>query len=244
MPAQDGPAPRDAPSAFDQLGRITLAEQTMESVLQLVCQLVTEVVPGDVAASVSVLAGGRPETPAFAGRLAVGLDERQYEQGGGPCLSAATGGAPVLVDDTRTDQRWPEYLPEAVRRGCLSSLSVPLPLDDTLRGALNIYARQASAFGPGDLERSGRFAGYAAVAVADMQAYRAAVQRGQHLQTALESRAVIDQAKGILMERYKVSADHAFQMMATLSMQSNVKVRGIAERVVSTGELGPGRSGR
>jgi GAF domain-containing protein len=200
--------------------------------------------PGDVAASVSVLADGRPETPVFAGQLAVDLDERQYQQGDGPCLSAATEGATVLVSDTRTDPRWPGYLPEAVRRGCLSSLSVPLPLDNALRGALNIYARQAAAFSAGDRERGSRFAGHAAVAVANMQAHQAAVQRGEHLQTALESRAVIDQAKGILMERYKVSADGAFQMMATLSMESNVKVRGIAERVVSTGELGPGRSGR
>jgi GAF domain-containing protein len=244
MPTQDGPAPMDAPRAFDQLGRITLAEQTMESVLQLVCQLVTEVLPGDVAASVSVLADGRAETPVFAGQLAAELDERQYQQGGGPCLSAAADGEIVQIDDTRTDPRWPQYVPEAVRRGCLSSMSVPLPLDDRLRGALNIYARRAGAFGPGDRERGSRFAGYAAVAVANMQAYQEAVLRGQHLQTALESRAVIDQAKGILMERYKVSADRAFQMMATLSMESNVKVREIADRVVRTGEIGPPRGGR
>ncbi|GAB3348862.1 ANTAR domain-containing protein [Modestobacter lapidis] len=244
MPAQDGPNPRDAPGAFEQLGQITLAEQTMESVLQLVCQLITEVMPGDIAASVSVLAGDRPETPVFAGQLAVDLDERQYSHGDGPCLTAATSREIVAIDDTRTDLRWREYLMEAARHGCLSSLSVPLPLDDTLRGALNIYARRPAAFGADERERGSRFAGYAAVAVANMQAYQEAVRRGQHLQTALESRAVIDQAKGILMERYKLSADRAFQMMATLSMESNVKVRVIAERVVLTGEVGTSRSGR
>jgi GAF domain-containing protein len=246
MPAQDVPAPGDAPSAFEQLGRITLADRPMESVLQLVCQLVTEVTPGDVAASVGVRAGGRPETPVFVGQLAVELDEWQYQQGDGPCLAAVTDHVLVVVDDTRMDLRWPGYLAEAARRGCLSSLSVPLPLPlgDRLRGALNIYAREVAAFGAAERQRGCRFAGYAAVAVANMQAYQAAVRRAQHLQTALESRAVIDQAKGILMERYKLSADRAFQMMATLSMESNVKVREIAERVVRTGEMGLDSSGR
>ena len=244
MPAPDGPVPMDVPGAFEQLGRIALAENTMESVLQLVCQLATEVLPGDISASVSVLSGDRPETPVFAGRLALDLDERQYRQGDGPCLEAARTGRLVEVSDTRTDDRWPGYLPAAVDKGCLSSLSVPLPMDENLRGALNVYARQADAFDGDARDRSQRFAGYAAVAVANMHAYQEAVRHGEHLQTALQSRAVIDQAKGILMERYKLSADRAFQMMATLSMETNVKVREIAERVVRTGEVDARPSGR
>ena len=244
MAAPDDPVPMDVPGAFEQLGRIALAEHTMESVLQLVCQLTTEVMPGDVAASISVISGERMETPVFAGQLALDLDERQYRQGDGPCLQAAKTGQPVEVSDTRTDGRWPGYLSVAADKGCLSSLSVPLPMDETLRGALNVYGRRAEAFDDDARDQGRRFAGYAAVAVANMQAYQDAVRHGEHLQTALQSRAVIDQAKGILMERYKLSADQAFQMMATLSMETNIKVREIAERVVQTGEVGSRPSDR
>ena len=171
MPVPDGPVPLDVPGAFEQLGRIALAEHTMESVLQLVCQLATEVMPGDVAASISVLSADGPETPVFAGQLAMDLDERQYQQGDGPCLLAARSGDLVEVSDTRTDGRWPGYLSVAADKGCLSSLSVPLPMGETLRGALNVYARQAAAFDDDARDRGHRFAGYAAVAVANMQAY-------------------------------------------------------------------------
>ena len=244
MPAPDAPVPMDVPGAFEQLGRIALAEHTMESVLQLVCQLATQVLPGAISTSVTVLSGNRPETPVFAGQLALDLDERQYHEGDGPCLEAARTGRPVDVSDTRTDGRWPGYLAVAVEKGCLSSLSVPLPMDEDLRGALNVYGRQVGAFGGEARERGQRFAGYAAVAVANMQAYQDAVRHGEHLQAALQSRAVIDQAKGILMERYKLSPDQAFQMMVTLSMDTNVKVREIAERVVHTGEVGSRSSDR
>lgn len=77
-----------------------------------------------------------------------------------------------------------------------------------------------------------------------MQAHRAAVRRSQHLQTALESRAVIEQATGILMARHEVSADRAFRMMATVSMDSDVEVREVAERVATDGGIGPPRGGR
>lgn len=84
-----------------------------------------------------------------------------------------------------------------------------------------------------------RLATYAVGPVSNMYLYESAVERAEHLQAALESRAVIDQAKGIVMERYKLTADQAFQILARLSMERNVKLRDIATRVVHTGELDP-----
>jgi AmiR/NasT family two-component response regulator len=72
-----------------------------------------------------------------------------------------------------------------------------------------------------------------------MYLYESAVERAGHLQTALDSRAVIDQAKGILMERFKLTADQAFQALTRVSMESNTKVRDVAERFVGTGQLRP-----
>jgi GAF domain-containing protein len=234
----DGPDHADITRAFEQLGRITLADNTMESVLQRICDLAGQLLPGDVSASVSILADDKPETAAFSGDLSRRLDENQYGRGYGPCLEAIAAGRPLEVDDARTDGRWPDYLQVAQEMGSLSSLSVPLPLHQQQWGAgLNLYARQAHAFDDTSRELAGRFADYAAVAVANMHAYEGAVAYAQNLEAALESRAVIDQAKGILMERYKLTADQAFQALARLSMQTNVKVRDVAEHVVTTGEL-------
>jgi GAF domain-containing protein len=125
----------------------------------------------------------------------------------------------------------------AAELGALSSLSVPLPIGDGMGGALNIYAREPDAFDESARESAAKFVPYAAVAVANMHAYDDARAMADNLQRALESRAVIDQAKGILMERHKIPADQAFQILARVSMHSNRKVRDIAEQLVLTGEL-------
>ncbi len=86
-------------------------------------------------------------------------------------------------------------------------------------------------------ETAARFAAYAVVPVSNMYLYESAVQRAGHLAAALDSRAVIDQAKGILMERFRLSADQAFSALAQVSMESNTGVRDVAARFVETGEL-------
>jgi GAF domain-containing protein len=147
----------------------------------------------------------------------------------------------VEVEDTRTDDRWPDYLTVAVEQGCLSSLSLPLPLHEAVSGGLNVYARDAGAFDEASREFARRFASYAAVVAGNMVVYESALDRARNLEAAMASRAVIDQAKGILMERFKLTPDQAFQALTHVSMQSNTKVRDVAARFVETGELGDGR---
>src|SRR3954469_2034273 len=120
----------------------------MEDLLQTVADLTKTVMPGNPEASVLLLVKDHPTTVVSTDPLAIDLDERQYERGHGPCLHAARTGELTEIADTRTDRRWPDYLPRAVERGVLSSLSVPLAVDDDgqVSGALNIYARQANAF--------------------------------------------------------------------------------------------------
>jgi GAF domain-containing protein len=143
------------------------------------------------------------------------------------------------VTDARTDPRWRDYLDRAVGYGCLSSLSVPLRIDeeDEVTGALNIYAWQADAFDEGSREAAGRFGPYAAIAAGNLHAFRSARDKADNLARALESRAVIDQAKGVLVERFRVTPDQAFQLLARASMDTNRKVRDVADHLVHTGEL-------
>jgi len=223
--------------ALERLGRISLADHSMRSLLDLVASLAHRSLPGRPEASVTLMKGSRPYTAAFSGALAKSLDESQYGHGYGPCLEAATSGDVVEVLDTRTDTRWPGYIEAAARHGCRSSLSVPLPLHEGVTGGLNVYAREPAAFDDDSREGTPRLASYAAVAAGNMLLYEDAVARAANLEVALRSRAVIDQAKGMLMERFRLTADQAFQALAQVSMESNRKVRDIAERFVESGEL-------
>jgi len=112
-----------------------------------------------------------------------------------------------------------------------------LPISEGIAGALNIYAREPNAFDEVSRSVATRFAPYAAVAAANMYAYQDARDVADNLQQVLESRAVIDQAKGILMERYKLTADQAFQALARVSMQTNTRVRKVADDLVRTGDF-------
>src|SRR3954451_14085495 len=233
------PQPANAAEALERLGRLSLRELSMEDLLQTVADLTKTVMPGNPEASVLLLVKDSPTTVVSTGPLATDLDETQYERGHGPCLHAARTGELTEIADTRTDRRWPDYLPRAVEHGNLSSLSVPLAIDEKeqITGALNIYARRPDAFDERSRTAATKFAPYASVAAGNLHAYHSAQSMAENLQTALETRAVIDQAKGILMERHKLTADQAFQVLAQASMKTNRKLRVVAADLVHTGEL-------
>jgi GAF domain-containing protein len=226
-----------ASAALEQLGRMALRDQSMETFLQRVCDLAVEVMPGETESSVLLLVGNKPRTAVFTGQLALDCDERQYATGHGPCLHAASTGELTEIADMQAETRWRDYAKQAAERGALSSLSVPLPIAEGVGGALNIYARTPHAFDDESRAVATRFGPYAGVALANMHAYQDARNMADNLQTALESRAVIDQAKGILMERHKFTADQAFQVLTRVSMQSNQKLRAVADDLVTTGHL-------
>ena len=239
MPTHQNSNSANAAEALERLGRLSLRDLSMEELLQTVADLTKTVMPGHTEVSVSLLVKDSPTTVASTGQLATDLDERQYNRDHGPCLHAARTGELTEIVDTRTDSRWPDYTPRAAEHGALSSLSVPLTVeeDEQVTGALNIYAREPHAFDEESRSAATKFAPYAAVAAGNLYAYRSARDMADNLQVALETRAVIDQAKGILMERHRLTADQAFQLLAQASMHSNTKVRDVADHFVHTGEL-------
>jgi GAF domain-containing protein len=230
---------RGAAVALERLGRVSLRAGSMDDLLRTVTDLAGSLLPGRPDASVSLIIGDSPTTAASTGDLAVDLDESQYERGYGPCLHAARTGELTEIRDTRIETRWEDYARQAARKGNLSSLSVPLAIDsqERIAGALNIYARDPQAFHDDSRAAAVAFGSYAAVAAGDLHAYQSARSRAENLQIALDNRAVIDQAKGILMERHRLTPDQAFQLLARRSMDSNRKVRDVAEHLVHTGEL-------
>lgn len=229
--------PTSVDAAFDRLGRLTLGAQDMTVLLRSVADLARAVLPGETETSVSLLDGDRPTTAVHTSDLARLCDQAQYQADAGPCLTAARTCMLTEIPDLERDVRWPHFSADAYGRGVRSVLSVPLPAREHVIGSLNVYARKPDAFDETSREVAGRFAPYASVALATMGAYRSARVMADQLETALESRAVIDQAKGILMERHRLTPEQAFRLLAQASMATNRKLRAVALQLVETGEL-------
>ena len=237
MSLEQRPRPSSVGDVLEYLGRSSRHERPIEALLQLVTDLIPTVVPDGSEASVTLQVLERPSTVVATGHVAADLDEGQYAHGDGPCLHAAATREIADVPDTRSETRWPDYARRAIEHGTLSSLSVPLVIDDPqVSGALNVYARQPNAFDEAGRSAATRFAPYVAVAAGNLFRYRRALERVDHLEAALASRAVIEQAKGILMERHDVTASAAFRILARASIRTHISVRRLAEHLVHTGE--------
>jgi GAF domain-containing protein len=142
-----------------------------------------------------------------------------------------------MIDNTQSEQRWPDYAQRVAAHGVLSSLSVPLPFQGATIGALNTYASRPQAFGEPDLVAAEEVAAWVALAVGNAEAAARTGDDLSLLRTTMTSRTFIDEAKGILMERHKVNEDEAFTMLIHASQRTNTKLRDVAAELVRTGTL-------
>jgi GAF domain-containing protein len=221
----------------EALARVILADREPSEVLTEITGIARRAMPGVEAASITLIREDKPFTAAYDGQMALDADELQYERGYGPCVDAGRSGQMFLVDDMRTEQRWPDYAQNVLACGVLSSLSVPLPYQGATIGALNIYARQPKVFDDSDIEFAQEVAAWVAVAVGNAEAAARTSDDLTQLRTVMLSRALIEQAKGILMERHKITEDEAFTMLTRSSQQTNTKLRDVAAELVRTGAL-------
>jgi GAF domain-containing protein len=225
--------PMDPTEAFAELGRIKLSETDIDGVLAIIADLARKTIPGTDEVSVTLVRGTAGHTAAFTGEMAVALDEFQYERGYGPCLDASASGASLSVPDMAAEQRWPLWVAHAMGAGINSSLSIGLPVHESVKGALNVYATKPETFDEDAIILAQTFAGYAAVALANAHLYDVTATLAQHMQAAMEHRAVIEQAKGIIMGERRCTADEAFAVLSKLSQDSNRKLRDVAAALVA-----------
>jgi GAF domain-containing protein len=230
--------PRDPRAAFAELSKIMLGEQQLSETLTRVAELTKQTIPGAAEVSVTLMQDGQAASVVFTGSLAAHLDERQYEAGFGPCMDAALSGATVTIADTAADPTYTDFGRIAHRRGITHTLSIGLPVARKIIGALNIYGTDEGSFDEATEELATAFASYAAVAVANAGVYASTATLAANLQRALQSRAVIDQAKGILMGRHGISADAAFDMLSRESQTTNRRLRDIAGDLVEETQRG------
>ncbi|XTZ14432.1 GAF and ANTAR domain-containing protein [Micromonospora echinospora] len=227
------PLPTDPADAFAELGRIKLGETGLDDVLQRVAELAKRALDTPVEVSVTLVRNGTGHTAAFTDDLARDMDERQYAQGRGPCLDAAASGDVLSVPDLADEHRWPDWAERGHKAGVGSSVSIGLPIQDAVVGALNVYARTPHALDDDDtITVLETFAAYAAVALANAHLYDSTATLAQQMQEAMASRAVIEQAKGIVMAERRCTPGEAFTILAKVSQDSNRKVRDVAQALV------------
>ena len=224
--------PPDAQAAFSELAAITLSDHTFQDVVQKISELAKSVVPGADEVSMTVVEGEQPQTVASTGELALQLDEQQYARGAGPCLQGATTGTLMDVDDMTAEKRWPEWTELATGAGVGSLLTVPVPVQREVSAGLNMYSRKRHGFDEQSRTLATAFATYAGVALANAHLYEAQTRVAQQLQDAMKSRAVIDQARGILMAQRRCDAEEAFNVLVELSQRTNKKLRVVAQAIV------------
>jgi GAF domain-containing protein len=220
-----------------ELAGVVVVGRELPDVLTEIVQISRRAMPGAVATSITLIRDDRAFTAAFDGQLAMDADELQYRRGYGPCVDAGRSGEVFVVSDMTSEDRWPDYARHAAGLGVGSSLSIPLPFQGATIGALNNYALQPAAFSETDLRLGEEVAAFVAVAVANAEAAARATDDLANMRRAMESRAVIEQAKGVLMERYKLTAEQAFTLLTHASQRANVKLRDIAEELTATGVL-------
>jgi GAF domain-containing protein len=217
------------------LSRVVFADRSLQEVLSEITDIARRNIPGAVSTSITLVRDDRGFTAAHAGEMALAADELQYEKGYGPCLDAGRGNVVLRVDDMRTETRWPDYAAKVQAEGVRSSLSVPLPYQGTSIGALNNYSTEPAAFAtPESLAAALEAAETIAVVVSNADAHAQLGEQARNMRLAMDSRAVIEQAKGVLMAQRHIDADAAFDVLREASQRYNRKLRDIAHGIVAS----------
>lgn len=220
---------------FSQASRTLFAAGSGQATLAEVVRLAVATIEGCDFAGIFLLDGDTVTTPVHTHPIVTEVDLLQHHTGEGPCLAAITETTIFYAEDLHADARWPHFGPQAAARGIRSLLAVPLSPNGTL-GALNLYAHYPSAFGVVDRARAVLLAALAAVAFTSAQTREDEDRRSANLHTALTTREMIGQAQGILMERERITADQAFDILRRASQHLNIKLKEVAQTLVETGE--------
>jgi GAF domain-containing protein len=246
MPTSDTPAPGlsrgqqppemvldDVTDAVQALTAALAEEEDFRGLLQRVCEQVTRAVPGVDHATVTTLRDGRPGTPAATGEVVAELDATQYRTGQGPCLAAAQERKLVRASIDTARDLWPEFAAEAATAGMGSFLAAPITIDGEHVGAINCYSADEWGYADLDEQLLELFTSVAETAIRGFLRYSRARDLARNLEAALETRAVIDQAKGIIMAVRRIDADQAFAVLVHQSQKENVKLRDLATRFIA-----------
>jgi GAF domain-containing protein len=196
-----------------------------DRILDRVSHYARLVLDADDAGVMRIVTRQKVETPAATTDRVDQAHQLQAQFDEGPCLDAITGRATYVANDVAGDTRWPKWGPAVVEIGILSAIGVRLATRERGYGSLNVYANRAGAFTTSDVELAEILAAHATTAFA-------AAERAAGLETALESRTTIAQAQGILMQKFDIDAEAAFDFLRRISQHENRRLFSVAEAIV------------
>ena len=180
--------------------------------------------------------GGRLRFVTAVSQASGDLEHNQEEQQAGPCRDAFDTGEVVRVTDVRKESsRWPEFSATAARLSVAGVAGIPMRLADKVIGALNLYSPEAREWTDEDIAVAGVLADVATSYVVNASKLRQQEQLSEQLQQALESRVIIEQAKGITAQQKSVSVDDAYQLIRRHARNNNASLRVVAEAIVAVG---------
>ena len=225
----------------EALRRFLAGLDPIEVMQTQVLELAVDAIQGVDEASITMVTEGTPSTPSYVGDRALALDQVQYDEGDGPCLAAIRHRGVDRVT-LAEDGRWPRFCAAGRELGIAAALSAPLIEGETAKGALNLYS--TAGFGEDAAEMASLFADQLGVAVVNASLYVRSAEVAEQLRAAMESRAVIEQAKGIIMQVLRCGPDEAFEILRQQSQHENHKLREIAwelvDRVARESRADPG----
>ncbi|MFE9771069.1 GAF and ANTAR domain-containing protein [Streptomyces sp. NPDC005931] len=217
----------------DTLDQAMVRSKGLDTLLRDLTDRAVREVPGAAACSITVRRADRLLTLAGSSGLPSGLDQRQYENGSGPCVAAAESGTEQYAPDLAAETRWPAYTRYALSTGVRSVLAIPMNVDGESTGAaLNLYAERPGELAAGR-ETARAFVARAADTINTALHVERRKQSAADVRTALLSRSVIDQAIGILMARERIDAARALERLRRVSQDRNVKLRDLCGLLVA-----------
>lgn len=215
------------------LGKLAMSTMSLKETLAHVAEFAVRAIPGADGAGLTLLHPDLPATIVASADFVRVVDGIQYGLGQGPCITAAAEGITVRSGSLDADPQWPEFGPRVGELGVHSVLSLPLMTNSVVLGAMNVYAHRPDAFDDRAAELGELFAVPAAISVQNARALDSAVQLTEQLEKALGSRAVIDQAIGILISRTGCSDTEGYDKLRSISQAEHKKIAVVAQSMVA-----------
>lgn len=221
-------------AGLTELAALLLEVEDTGDALRHLARIAVAVVPDGPSCGITVLPDGRPVTEVYEGSIPARVEESQFELGDGPSLEAQRTGTVVVAQDLGAETRWGDWPSVAVAAGARGAYAHPLVVGGQTIGAMSLYAHEPDLF-PVEIQRiAAQFAEPAALLLGGVLRWRSQNEVIGQLRAAMASRAVIDQAIGIIMAQRRCSPEAAFGVLRRFSNERNVKLRAVAENLVAS----------
>ena len=231
-PAQISAEDDDLRESLASLSQLGSRHLDLEGMLTRVATYAVRAIPGADGAGLTLLEADRADTIVATDPFVSEIDTIQYSLRQGPCITAAAEGRSVMSGSLGADPRWRSFGGKIARLGVHSVLSLPLVTPDGVLGAMNVYAHDKHVFDERAAELGEVFAIPAAIAVQNAQVLAHTQRLAARLQSALETRGIIDRAIGIMMSRSGGTENEALERLRAMSQNEHQKLAIVAGRIV------------